>query len=110
MKIILETFNTFKSKKTDEEVRHSIRSRRYEITSQDEIPNVLSQMATDIEMQMESGLVVKQIEKFKFNFDKFNPTRGGKFIPLPKWVSDKKKNLHKHTKRRQQVLQVFGSM
>ena len=22
--------------------------------------------------------------------DKFNPTGGGKFIPLPKWVSDKK--------------------
>ena len=26
----------------------------------------------------------------KFNYDKHNPTRGGKFIPLPKWVSSKK--------------------
>ena len=29
MKVILETFNTFKNKKTNEEVRHSMRSRRY---------------------------------------------------------------------------------
>ena len=96
MKVFLETFNTFKSKKTDEEVRHSVRSRRYEITNEDEIPTVLNQMATDIELQMdkmelsESGLVVKQIEKLKFNYDKYNPTRGGKFITLPKWVSTKK--------------------
>ena len=96
MKILLETFNAFKSKKTNEEVRHSVKSRRYEITNEEEITNVLNQMASDIELQMdrmelsESGLVITQIDKLKFNFDKFNPTRGGKFIPLPKWVSDKK--------------------
>ena len=55
-----------------------------------------NQMASDIELQMdrmelsESGLVITQIDNLKFNFDKFNPTRCGKFIPLPKWVSDKK--------------------
>ena len=96
MKVILQAFGTFKSKKTNEELRHMIKSRRYEITNEDEIANVLSQMATDIEFQMdkmelsESGLVITQIDKLKFNMDKFNPTRGGKFIPLPKWVSDKK--------------------
>ena len=68
LKVIL-TFNNFKSKKTNEEVRHAIRSRRYEITNAEEIPNVLSQMATDIELQMdkkelsESGLVIKQTDK-----------------------------------------------
>ena len=96
MKVILETFNTFKSNKTYEEVRHAIRSTRYEITNEDEIPNVLGQVATDIEFQMdkmelsESGLVIKQIEKLKSNYDKYNPTRGGKFIALPRWVSFKK--------------------
>ena len=30
------------------------------------------------------------MDKIKFNFDKYNPTRGGKFIPLPKWVQSKK--------------------
>ena len=96
MKIVLETFSTFKSKKTNEEVRHSIRSRRYEVTNEGEIPNVLSQMATDIEIQMdkmelsESGLVITQIDKLKFNYDKYNPTRGGSYIDLPKWVQSKK--------------------
>ena len=96
MKVILQAFGTFKSKKTNEELRHMIKSRRYEITNEDEIANVLSQMATDIEFQMdkmelsESGLVITQIDKLKFNMDKYNPTRGGKFFPLPKWVSDKK--------------------
>ena len=33
MKVMLETFNTFKSKKTNEEVRHTVKSRRYEITN-----------------------------------------------------------------------------
>jgi hypothetical protein len=53
-------------------------------------------MATDIEHQAEvlemseSGLVLTQMDKIKFNFDKYNPTRGGKFIPLPKWVQNKK--------------------
>jgi hypothetical protein len=57
-------------------------------------------MATDIEHQAEvleaseSGLVLTQMDKIKFNFDKYNPTRGGKFIPLPKWVQSKKACIH----------------
>ena len=96
LKVILQTFSNFKSKKNDEVVRREIKSRRYEITNEEEIPNVLNQMATDIEHQAEvlevseSGLVLTQMDKMKFNLDKYNPTRGGKFIPLPKWVSDKK--------------------
>lgn len=45
-------------------------------------------MATDIEHQAkvleasESGLVPTQMDKRKFNFDRRNPTRGGKIIPL----------------------------
>ena len=40
MKLLLETFNTFKNKKTNEEVRHTVKSRRYEITNEEEITNV----------------------------------------------------------------------
>ena len=96
MKIVLETFSTFKSKKTNEEVRHSMRSRRYELTNEEELPNVLSQMAADIELQVdkmelsESGLVITQIDKLKINYDKYNPTRGGSYIELPKWIQTKK--------------------
>ena len=96
MKVLLQTFSNFKSKKTNEIVRREVRNRRYEMTNEDEITNVLNQMATDIEHQAEvlemseSGLVLTQMDKIKINFDKYNPTRGGKFIPLPKWVQNKK--------------------
>ena len=96
MKVLLQTFSNFKSKKTNEVVRREVRSRRYEITNEEEITNVLNQMATDIEHQAEvlemseSGLVLTQMDKIKFNFDKYNPTRGGQFIPLPKWVQRKR--------------------
>ena len=96
MKVLLQTFSNFKSKKTNEVVRREERSRRYEITNEEEITNVLNQMATDIEHQAEvfemseSGLVLTQMDKIKLNFDKYNPTRGGKFIPLPNWVQSKK--------------------
>lgn len=92
MKFLLQTFSNFKSKKTNEVVRREVRSRRYEITNEEEITNVLNQMATDIEHQAEvleaseSGFVLTQMDKIKFNFDKFNPTRGGKFIPLPSFT------------------------
>ena len=75
MKVLLQTFSNFKSKKTNEVVRREVRSRRYEITNEDEITNVLNQMAPDIEHQAEvleaseSGLVLTQMDKIKFNFD-----------------------------------------
>ena len=96
MKIVLEVSGTYKSKKTNEDIRHTTRSRRYEITNAEDLPRILSQMATDIELQMdkmelsESGLVIKQIDKLSFHYDKYNPTRGGAFIALPKWVQNKK--------------------
>ena len=96
MKVLLQVFATLKSKKTNEDVKQVVKSRRYSITSEGERPNVLNQMAIDVKNQAEvmevseSGLVITQIDKLKFNYDKYNPTPGGKFIPLPKWVSNKK--------------------
>ena len=96
MKILMEAYGTFKSKKTDEDIRHTIRSRRYKITNAEEIVSVLSQIATDIEFQtdrmelIESGLVFSQFDKLRFTTTSCNPTRGGSFLPLPKWVQSKK--------------------
>ena len=53
-------------------------------------------MATDIEFQLdkmemsESGLVLKHIDKLKFNYDKYNQTRGGSHIELPEWLKLKR--------------------
>ena len=79
-----------------EEYVHQIGSRRYELTNKEDIPEALNQMATDIEIQIEtmefsaSGLVLKKIEKLVFHYDKYNPTRGGSFIELPKSIQAKK--------------------
>ena len=96
MKVILQVSATMKSKKTNEEIRESIRSRRYNITNEEEIPQKLNQMATDIEFQLdkmemsESGLALKHIDKLKFNYDKYNPTRGVSYIELPEWLKLKR--------------------
>ena len=77
IKVLLQTFSNFKSKKTNEIVRREVRSRRYETTNEEEISNVLNQMATDIEHQAEvleaseSGWVLTQMDKIKFKFDTF---------------------------------------
>ena len=61
---------------------------------------VSSRTATDIELQMdrmelsESGLVITMIDKLRINYDKYNPTHGGNFIALPKWVSSKKARIN----------------
>ena len=97
MKVMLQVFATLKSKKTNEDVRQVIKSRRYNITNEGEIPNVQNQMASDVEHQAEvmevseSGLVITQIDKLKFNYDKYNRTRGGNFLELPKWISKKRR-------------------
>ena len=91
MRVMLQVFATLKSKNTNEDVRQVI------ISNEGEIPNVLNQMASDVEHQAEvmevseNGLVITHIDKLKFNYDKYNPPRGGKFMPLPNWVSSKKR-------------------
>ena len=53
-------------------------------------------MGTDLEISIdkmeisESGLVLKETDKLKCHFDKYNPTRGGLFIELPDWSKKKK--------------------
>ena len=86
---MLQVFATLKSKNTNEDARQGTKGRRYNITNEGEIPNVLNQMASNVEHQAEvmevseSGLVIIQIDKLKFNYDKNNPTRGGILLALP---------------------------
>ena len=75
-------------KATDDLTKQHIKSRRYGITSAEDIPYGMFQMATDIEFQIEkmelsvSGLVLLEIEQIRINYDKYNPTRGGSFIEI----------------------------
>ena len=86
IEIILDIAGAFRDKVTDDFTKQHITSRRYEITSAEDIPYVMPQMATDIEFQIEemepnkSGIVQFQIDKIRIAYDKFNPTRDGSFI------------------------------
>ena len=37
-----------------------------------------------------SGYTINKIESIRIHYDKYNPTRAGKYIELPKWISTKK--------------------
>ena len=77
-------------------VFHDVKSRRYEITNSTQLQDVINKMAADIELQIElkqfhkSGLRIHAIDKLTVNFDRYNPTRAGSYIELPKWIADKK--------------------
>jgi len=102
MKVLIEvdfSINT-KDEKDAEDTEETpfikFRSRRFEILNTDDISDVLSKMAQDIIRQIsssylrESGITINKIERITIHYDKYNPTRAGSYIELPKWVSSKK--------------------
>ena len=78
----------------DEIVKYII-SRRYDIYNSNDLQDTLNNMSADIELQIEnpdlpkSGLRLKGIDKTHIHYDRYNPTRGGSYIDLPKWIADK---------------------
>ena len=95
MKIIVETDLSFKNP-NNEVIQRRLKSRRYNVHNPDELNGVLNNIGHDIETQIEiteyvqSGLVLAQVEKLVISYDRYNPTRGSSFIPLPDWVANKK--------------------
>ena len=95
MKVLIEVDVAFNHPEEDE-VRHTIRSRRYNILNEEDLNKAINNMAGDIEEQIEnsqlkrSGLTIKKIMKITIHYDKYDPTRAGSYIELPKWVSLKK--------------------
>ena len=100
MKIIVEVDLALKN--TDnEEIRRRLRSRRYNVHNPEEINSVLDNIAHDIEVQIEiaestqSGLVLLQVQSLVISYEKYNPTRGSSYIPLPE-----QKSLYQYQKQR----------
>ena len=88
MKIIVETDLSFKNP-DNELIQRRLRSRRYNRHNPDEENNVPNNIGHDIETQIEvvedvqSSLVLIQVEKLVISYDRYNPTRGSSFIALP---------------------------
>ena len=77
-------------------VIHEVKSRRYELTNTTQLMDVMNNIASDIQKQIElkqfhkSGLRIHSIDKLTIMYSIFNPTRAGSYIKLPKWIADKK--------------------
>ena len=73
-----------------------VRTRSYTIINSDEFKKALNNMRNDIGVRIsdmalyQSGLVIVKIKEIHMMFNKYNPTRAGKYINLPKWISLKK--------------------
>ena len=99
MKILIVVYVVFEELDEDgavvgESVK-DMRSRRYEVHNSHDLQDTLNSMAADIELQIEqkqlhkSKFRVKGIDKLVIHYDRYNPTRGGSYIELPKWIADK---------------------
>ena len=73
-----------------------VRTRSYTIINSDELKEALKNMRNDIGARIldvalyQSGLMVVKVKEIHMMYNKYNPTRAGKYINLPKWISSKK--------------------
>ena len=73
-----------------------VRTRSYTIIHSDELKEALKNMRNDIGARIldmalyQSGLMVVKVKETHMMYNKYNPTRAGKYINLPKWISLKK--------------------
>ena len=78
------------------QIKHDMRSRRYNILNVGDLKKALENMPKDIELQIEnsplkhSGLKINKINKITIHYDKYNPNRAGRYMELPEWISKKK--------------------
>ena len=72
------------------------RTRSYTIINSDELKEALNNMRNDIGARIldmalyQSGLMVVKVKEIHMMYNKYNPTRAGKYINVPKWIPLKK--------------------
>ena len=73
-----------------------VKTRSYTIINYDELKEALKNMrngigARTLDMALyQSGLMVVKVKEIHVMYSKYNPTRAGKYINLPKWIALKK--------------------
>ena len=73
-----------------------VRTRSYTKIDSDELQEALKNMRNDIGARIldmalyQSGLMVVKVKEIHMMYNKYNPTRAGKYISLPKWIPLKK--------------------
>ena len=80
----------------EEEQLVSAKTRSYTINNEDDLKKALNNMKPDIETRIlemalyQSGLMIVKVESIHIMYNKYNPTRAGQYIELPKWVKSKR--------------------
>ena len=89
-----------------------VRTRSYTIIDSDELHEALKNMRNDIGARVldmalfQSGLMVVKVKKIHMMHNQYNPTRAGKYVNLPKWISLKKACINIKTK----MINVFNML
>ena len=95
MKILIYVDVDFEHVEDGSEATHTIRSRRYNIFNEEDLKKAIDNIASDIELLIEtkqfdkSGYKIKKIRKNIIQFDKYDPPRAGTCIELPKVIATK---------------------
>jgi hypothetical protein len=77
-------------------VIQDVGSRKYTILNVEDLNDAIKKMPEDIitlvasKQLGKSNLVVDGIDQLIIHYNRYNPTRGGSYIELPKWIADKK--------------------
>ena len=80
----------------DEERNVTVKSRSYTIVNEEDLRNELKRMRPDVETRSldmalyQSGLIISNINNIHIMYNKYNPTRAGKYSELPEWIKKKK--------------------
>ena len=96
MKILSRVHVKFFDVANDEIRVITIQSLLHEVLNEEDLREALRRIPIEIHVKLEdaqfwmSGLSAEKVESITIFYDKFNPTRAGKYIELPRWVSLKK--------------------
>ena len=99
--INMEVINLF-----DEERNVTVRTRSYTIVNKEDLRNASKRMRPDIETRIldmglyQSGLVINKINNIHIMYNKYHPTRAGKYTELPELNVDTAIFVIKHTLKR----------
>ena len=98
LKILVDVeFETVKDPQDDSSFdSFHIRSRVHTVLTVSELQNTLQKLIDDITIDIEnkalrgSGFTILGINNIVVHLNKYNPTRGASYIPLPEWIANKK--------------------
>ena len=96
VEFVLEYIDTLGGVGEGEDFLTPIRSRRYNILNEEDLNKAVNNAGNDVQLILEnkqlkkSGLRLKKVNKITIHYDKYDPTRAGQYIELPRWIQLKK--------------------